>query len=215
MPEDNSYLNTRKSWDNRSKGHITRERQWRNIAFFSSATAVVAVAGLVWAGSQSRVVPFVIALDGDKPIALGRAEQITNTNKRLVASALFTWIQDLRTVTSDPEAQRRAIARVYSHIGQSTQAQAAISDWYRAGDPFVRARTETVAVNPKSVLPLTDQSMQIEWEEESRDSYGKLLTRKVWRGSFIIATVPPTDDRTARENPLGVYVTQATWTEVL
>jgi len=146
---------------------------------------------------------------------LGRAQQVTDADKRIVSSALFTWIQDLRTVTNDPEAQRRAIGRVYTHIAQSTQAQQAISDWYRSVDPFTRSRMETVAVNVKAVLPITDRSIQVEWEEETRDSYGKMLAKKTWRGSFVVATVPPADDRTARENPYGVYVTNASWTEVL
>jgi type IV secretory pathway TrbF-like protein len=36
-----------------------------------------------------------------------------------------------------------------------------------------------------------------------------------WKGYFGIALNPPKDERQARVNPLGVYVTSATWAKVL
>jgi type IV secretory pathway TrbF-like protein len=36
-----------------------------------------------------------------------------------------------------------------------------------------------------------------------------------WKGSFSIALNPPTDERLARINPLGVYVTNVSLAKVL
>ena len=36
-----------------------------------------------------------------------------------------------------------------------------------------------------------------------------------WKGYFSIALNPPKDERQARINPLGVYITNASWAKVL
>jgi type IV secretion system protein VirB5 len=164
---------------------------------------------------QSRVVPFVIALDGNRPVSLGQAQQVTEGDRRLVGSALFSWLQDLRNVTSDPIAQRRAIDRVYTHIAQGSQAQRAISDWYRASPPFERSRTATVSVEIRLILPVSDKTFQLEWMETTHDAYGAVKSRDAWKGSFVTAREVPTDEQILRQNPLGIYVVEANWNKVL
>jgi type IV secretory pathway TrbF-like protein len=36
-----------------------------------------------------------------------------------------------------------------------------------------------------------------------------------WKGSFTIAVNPPSDERLMRINPLGIYVTNVSWSRVL
>lgn len=51
--------------------------------------------------------------------------------------------------------------------------------------------------------------------ETSRDLYGTVKSIDHWKGSFTIALSPPTDERQARINPLGIYIMQASWSKVL
>jgi type IV secretion system protein VirB5 len=44
---------------------------------------------------------------------------------------------------------------------------------------------------------------------------GDVQSEQAWKGSFTIAVNPPTDEQLARVNPLGVYVTNASWSKVL
>src|SRR5258708_40289295 len=96
-----------------------------------------------------------------------------------------------------------------------TQAQTFISEYYRADPPLKRAQTDPVAVEVKSVLPTSDRTYEVEWMETCRDLYGTIKSTDHWKGSFTIALNPPTDERQARINPLGIYVTQVSWTKVL
>ena len=118
-------------------------------------------------------------------------------------------------VTTDGIAQRRAIDRVYAHIASGTNAQAFISEFYRNDPPFKRAQTGTVSVEVKSVLPTSDRSFEVDWIETSRDLYGNVNSTDHWKGSFTVALNPPTEERQARINPLGLYVTAASWAKVL
>ena len=212
----NPYLAARREWDERYGDLITRARNWRLMALTSSLVALAAVAGMAFLASRSRIIPFVVAIDSlGRPVATGLAEQATTADDRLRRATVLSWIEDLRTVTTDGIAQRRAIDRVYVHIANGSEAQAFVGEFYRNDPPQKRAQTETTSVDVKSVLPTSDRTVEVEWIETTRDLYGAVKGQERWKGAFTITVSPPSDERLARMNPLGVYVTNASWTRVL
>jgi type IV secretion system protein VirB5 len=212
----NPYLAARKEWDERYGEFITRARNWRTVALISGLVALLATGGLVWLTARSHVIPFVVLIDSlGRPVASRLAEQTTVGDDRLRRAVIQDWIESVRLVTTDGIAQRRAIERVYAHIASGSSAQAFISDFYRNDPPFKRAQTDTVSVEVKSVLPTSDRTFEVDWIETSRDLYGNVKSSDHWKGSFTIALNAPTEERQARANPLGVYVTAASWAKVL
>jgi type IV secretion system protein VirB5 len=212
----NPYLAARREWDERYGEFITRARNWRTVATISALVALLATGGMVWISSRSHVVPFVVLIDSlGRPVASGVAEQTSVGDDRLRRAVIQGWIENVRMVTTDGITQRRAIDRVYAQIASGTSAQAFISDFYRNDPPFKRAQTETVSVEVKSVLPTSDRTFEVDWIETSRDLYGSVKYTDHWKGSFTIALNAPTEERQARINPLGLYVTAASWAKVL
>ena len=212
----NPYLAARREWDERYGDLITRAKNWRLMAMISGLVALAAVAGMAFLSSHSRIIPFVVAIDSlGRPVASGLADQATTADDRLKRATVLSWIEDLRTVTTDGIAQRRAIDRVYAHIANGSQAQSFVSDFYRNAPPQQRAQSETTGVDVQSVLPTSDRTAEVEWIETTRDLYGAVKEQQRWKGAFTIAVSPPSDERQARVNPLGVYVTNASWTRVL
>src|SRR3954453_10605845 len=214
--EHNPYLVARREWDERYGDLISRARNWRTMALLSGLIALVATAGVVWLSVRSRVVPFVVLMDSlGRPVASGMAEQASTADDRLKRAEVLGWVENLRLVTTDAVAQRKAIDRVYAHIASGSPAQTFISEFYHSDPPFTRAQTDTVSVDVKSVLPTSDRTYEVEWIETARDLYGAVKSTDHWKGSFSIALSPPTDEATARKNPLGLYVTQTSWSRVL
>jgi type IV secretion system protein VirB5 len=212
----NPYLAARREWDERYGNLISRERNWRRMALLCGLTTLVAIGGIVRLSVRSQVVPFIVAIDSlGRTVASVPAEQATAMDDRLKRAALFNWVGDLRMVTTDGVAQRKAIDRVYSYIGAGSQAQTFISEFYRNTPPQKRAETETCSVEVRSVLPTSDRTLEVEWIEVTRDLYGAVKSQDHWKGSFTIAVTPPTDERQARINPLGIYVTNLSWGKVL
>jgi type IV secretion system protein VirB5 len=186
------------------------------MAFLSGLVALVATSGVVWLSVRSHVVPFVVLVDSlSRPVASGIAEQASVNDDRLKRASIFTWVENLRLVTTDGVTQRRAIDRVYAEIGNGTAAQTFISDFYRSNPPSKRAQTETVSVEVNSVLPTSDRTYEVEWVETTRDLYGALKATDRWKGSFSVVINPPQDERQARVNPVGLYITNASWARVL
>jgi type IV secretion system protein VirB5 len=212
----NPYLAARREWDERYGDLITRAKNWRLMAMISGMVALAAVAGMAFLSSHSRIIPFVVAIDSlGRPVASGLADQATTADDRLKRATVLSWVEDLRTVTTDGIAQRRAIDRVYAHIAGGSQAQSFVSDYYRNAPPQTRAQSETTGVDVQSVLPTSDRTVEVEWVETTRDLYGAVKGQQRWKGAFTIAVSAPSDEAQARVNPLGVYVTNASWTRVL
>ncbi len=213
---ENPYLSARREWDERYGNLITRERNWRLMALLCALSSLLTVAGLVYLSARTHIVPFVVAMDSlGRPIAAGPAEETTTADDRIKRATLYNWLGNLRLVTSDGIVQRKAIDRVYAYVASGSQAQAFISDFYRGDPPQKRAQTETVNIEVQSVLPTSDRTFEIEWTETTRDLYGTVTQRARWKAAFTIAINPPTDEATARVNPLGIYVTNASWGKLL
>lgn len=216
LGEYNPYLAARREWDERYGDQITRAKNWRTLAALSGIIALIATSGLIWMSVRSRVVPFVVLIDSlGRPVASGIAEQASGSDDRLRRASMFTWVESLRLVTSDGVAQRKAIDRVYAQIASGSAAQTFISDFYRSAPPATRAQTETVSVDVTSVLPTSERTFEVEWNETTRDLYGTVKATDRWKGSFSVVINPPTDERLARVNPVGLYITNASWSKVL
>lgn len=212
----NPYLAARREWDERYGDLVTRARNWRAMAFVAGVVSLIATSGMVYLSMRSRVQPFVVAIDSlGRPLAAALADQASTGDDRLKRATLFGWIDDLRMVTADGIAQRKAIDRVYAHIADGSQAQTFISDFYRGSPPQKRAQTETVSIDVNAVLPTSDRTFEIEWLETTRDLYGAVKKQEHWKGAFTISVNPPADESLARINPLGLYVTSASWSKVI
>lgn len=213
---ENPYLAARREWDERYGHLITRERNWRLMALLCALSSLLTVAGLIYLSARTHIVPFVVAMDSlGRPVAAGPAEQTTTADDRIKRATLYAWLENLRLVTSDGIAQRKAIDRVYASVASGSQAQAFISDFYRADPPQKRAQTETTSIEVQSVLPTSERTFEIEWAETTRDLYGTVTQRARWKAAFTIAINPLTDEITARVNPLGIYVTNVSWSKLL
>jgi type IV secretory pathway TrbF-like protein len=70
-------------------------------------------------------------------------------------------------------------------------------------------------VDVQSVLQDSEETFEVEWTETIRDLCAAAKEKLRWKGAFTIAINPPKDEGQAGVNPLGIYVTQASWSRVL
>src|SRR5499427_3727174 len=183
-PETSPYLAARREWDERYGNLITRAKNWRTAAFLALLIAIAETCGLIVLSMRAKTVPYVVAIDNlGRVLAAGPADQASRADDRLKRAALFQWMSDLRTVTTDGVAQRKAIDRVYSMIANGSPAQVEIGDFYRNDPPFDRAQKRTVEVDVKAVFPVSDRTYQVEWTEIVRGLSGQIESQDNWKGS--------------------------------
>lgn len=209
---DSPYLSARREWNERYGDYIARARNWRWAAFGALAVALVLAVGVAWQAAQSKVVPYVVEVDklGDAA-TVARADRAAPTDMRVIKAQLGAWIVDVRSVSSDPLAQKSALSRSYALTAAT--ATILLNDYYRQHSPFGQPRT--VAVSVDAVLPISKQTYQIQWSEDARDLQGRDLATTHWIASVTVAFDPPTDERGILSNPLGLYITGISWTQRL
>src|SRR6202166_4121819 len=171
------YLSARREWNERYGDYIARARSWRWAAFGAIAVALALAIGVVWQGAQSKVVPYVVEVDklGDA-VAVARADRAAPADVRVIKAQLAAWIVDVRSVSSDPLAQKAALSRSYATTAAT--ATLFLNDYYRQHSPFSQNRT--VAVSVDAVLPISNQTYQIQWSEDGRDLQGRALATTPW-----------------------------------
>ncbi|MEM1042935.1 MAG: type IV secretion system protein [Bacteroidota bacterium] len=192
------------------------KRNWQVAAFFAFAVLALAIAGLVTLAAQSRVVPYVVEVDRlGRASAIAPAEAVPAVADRVVIAALSAFVSNIRTVYADPVAQRDAVYRAYAYVGGDARTflEGYFSD--PQNDPRrlgkgARRSVEVVAVIPVPGAASGARTYRVTWNEtESSPQRGD--TERAWEGYLSVVVAPPTTTEGVERNPLGVFVTDLSW----
>ena len=213
-PHSAIYLAARREWNERYGSYIAQAHAWRLTALASIGVALVAVVGVVWIGTQNRIVPYVVQTDrlGDA-IAIRRADVSPPADPRLIRAQLARWVDDVRSVYVDVAAEKRVITEAYAMVDRNAASASALNDWFSHNDPFRRAQDDTVAVAVESVLPLSATTWRVEWREDTRGRQGALESSQQWQATVTVSISPPTEEAEILVNPTGLYVESFDWSQ--
>ncbi len=218
---DNPYLNARRTL-NEHNGAIIQSRQiWQAFALLSMMVTLGAVGGIIYIGSQSRFIPYVVEVDKlGQANAVNRADRAANVDERIVHATLAAFVRDMRMVSFDRNVQNDAIWRVFSMLQSSDPATTKITDYMKdpVTSPTKRAEEFSVGVEISSVLQQTHETWEVNWTEKVWNRQGVRVEQYRMRGLLTIYVVPPTSSTTEEEirrNPLGVYVRDFTWSRIV
>lgn len=146
----------------------------------------------------------------------------TTADPRVVRASLASFIASARLVTPDVSLQREAIFRVYAMLHTKDPAAQQMNEWYNGtkdSSPFAKAAKVTVTTDINSVLPVSTSSWQVDWQETTRDRDGALVGQPVhMRAVLTVYLEPPAttaQESAIQRNPLGIYVSNYNWQEVM
>ncbi len=209
---DSPFLAAKREWNERYGDYVAQARNWRLAALLALTAAVFLAAGTIWLSAQPKIVPYVVEVDKlGASIAVARADRAGTPDARIVRAALAQWISDARTVSTDPIAERAALTRAYAMV--ATTAKPFLDDWYRTHSPFVSGAHDSVVVSLDALLPQSPQTYQLQWTEEQRSLDGSPTATTHWIAQVAVGFNPPADEATILRNPMGIYITQLSWTQ--
>lgn len=188
---------------------------YRLLAVFLLLLDAGLVAVVVWQSAQTRIVPYVVRTDAwGNAVAFGPADRLAEPDRALKVHDLARWVRNVRTVSLDPELQRRLILDAYAYA--DGRAVALLNRWFRAHPPFARARRGSVTVQVTSVLalPEAERGWQVQWLETARDASGEVHREERWQALVTLAVDPPDRVEAVVTNPLGVHVVDFDWTRL-
>jgi type IV secretory pathway TrbF-like protein len=190
-------------------------RYLRALAFILVAVCAIAVHGAVSLARQSRIVPYIVEVDRlGQPLAYGRVEQMPPPDERLIRGEIARFVDAMRTVHTDPVAQNKLIDRGYAFTRSA--ARTYVDAFFSAprNNPHVLSREMIRLVSVRSVRRLAGSAStwEVQWEEYEVPVRGGQATVRAWQGTLRTAVVPPKDEQELFVNPLGLYVTDLSWT---
>jgi type IV secretory pathway TrbF-like protein len=217
---ENPYLNARRTWNDHTGGLAQSRRLWQLVALLNSMVVLAAVGGLSAANSQSKFVPYVVKVsDLGQPVSVAPADRAQPVDSRVVQAQVASFIDSARSITADVTIERRNVYRVYAMLEQGDAATIKMSEWFSTNPPMARAAIQTVEVQVTSVIPQSPTTWQVDWVETVRDRSGQPTEPPIRMRALVTVTVrAPTNQTTEemmRANPLGLYVSEYSWSKVV
>ncbi|WP_068084096.1 conjugal transfer protein TrbF [Novosphingobium rosa] len=196
-------------WDERIGSARVQARNWRLMAFGTLALASGLSLALIWQSLQSRVVPYVVAVDHlGEPQAIAPAETEYQPTDPQIAWFLSHFISDVRSRSLDPVLMRESWLRAYDYV--SPRGALFLGDYARGNDPFASAGEKTVSVTVTSVVRASPSSFQVKWVESAFERGAPTGTSR-WTAMLTVSLKPPRSPDILRRNPLGLYVDAVDW----
>lgn len=215
------YLNARRTWNSHVGSLIASRTLWQATALIGLLIVLAAVGGVVYIGSQSKFVPYVIEVNKlGEAMAVAPAAKAVQTDQRVIRASVAEFIVNARTVTPDIAMQRRAIFKVYALMNAgsaSTRKMTAYLNGSPETNPFKRAEKQTVNVEIASAIPQTATTWQVDWIETQRSRKGDVLGKPYRMRALLNVETRPMpgeiNEEQLRLNPLGIYITDYSWSK--
>ena len=221
----NPYLAAREEFVS-TFGDLARgKRNWQLAAFGLLALLGLVLAAYLRLSLGSRITPYVVEVDRlGQAVAFGPAEPLRATDQRVHVFTLGLLIHDLRTVSADPETQRDMLVAGYAFA--AGPARATLDAYFAdpAHDPRVLGRSVSRDVQITSVLRLpggggaagtAGKTWKVAWRETERPRVAGPVHAAAWEAYLTLEQHPPTTAEGLLRNPLGLYVTDLAWSEIV
>ena len=178
--------------------------------------ACIASAGVAYIGAQSKISPFVVAIDKmGSPIAIGKpvATSLSAINQRIVIAQVANWIWNARSILPDPDAQKMLIDKVYAMSSADTGKY--LNSYYTNHTPYLSDGT-VVRTTINSVLPVGGSTYELSWTE-SRSQPGFTAKTTKWKATVTVGQNPKIAEKpaVALNNPLGLFIKTLSWGPVV
>lgn len=216
VSNENPYLRGRREWNERYGDYIKQASTWRLIAIASSVISVVAVFGVIFIGSQSKITPYIIEVDKlGRSVTVGPSENINPNDERVVSANLADFVTNFRTIWGDTQTQRKLLLDAYKYIAPGSPAEKTISNYFRENDPFALSIKERRSVQIRSVIKIGNENWQIDWEEIRTTPTGAEISKEAFKALVQIKQIQPTAIEEIYKNPLGIYINEINFAKTI
>ncbi|ADU14138.1 conjugal transfer protein TrbF [Asticcacaulis excentricus] len=205
------YQKAAQIWDERIGTSQAQAANWRLMALGASVVSLCLAGGMIWLASQSRVTPYVVEVDSQGGVrAVAPAVETYQPTDAQVAWFLARFITNVRSLSIDPVLVRQNWLEAYAFA--TDRAAQALNAQAQANDPFAGIGERSVTVSILSVVRASPKSFQIKWKEQV---YSRGLPDKTtyWTGILNVQKSLPRREDVLRKNPLGLYVTDLSWSQ--
>ena len=210
------YLSARYAFEQLFGDLARGRRSWQSIALLTVLANLVLTAGFVRVVSQHTVVPYIVELD-----ALGEMRSVGRLGmqevpERAITATLKQFVHHIRTVPTDARLLNVRLRDARAHV--EGRAAETLMDALNQGREIMEGmlqRGDTRYVEEISsvlTVPGEEYLYRVAWREQVR--MGSDEYEEAYEGHFQLRLHAAETEDVLYANPLGIYVTDYTWTRV-
>lgn len=211
-PVETPYRRAQAEWDARMGSAVLSARSWRRIAFAGLAATALAVIGATAIALQQRTYVHVVEVDPQgQVLSVRAAERQWTPNEAQTAYHIGRFVRLVRSLPTDGVVLRENWLEAYRFL--TPQAAAQLTEIARQDDPFLSLGRVGRTVYIRSIIARSDNSYEVSWIERSTNGSGS-NTGEAYSGVFTVTTRPPRSADDIAVNPLGLLISDFSWSRV-
>ena len=205
------YLAGKRTLDARNRSEIQQKKFLAGVCVLSLLANGVQAYENLRNSAHSRLIPYVVQTDTqgriiNTEILKDRSVDENFSSQKTIKAEIANWVQDWRTVTNDLYAQKALAVKVFNMVDGQGEASPWLLNWYRAHDPVERSRKAHVEVMVKTIVPQSDSTYEVYWEEKEVNPTDSTTVVSRWRSVILISINPPKNESDVIKNRFGLYV---------
>lgn len=208
-PADTPYRRAQQEWDSRMGSAVLSARAWRGIAFGSLALAAILGASLTVVALQRRTFVHVVEVSPEGQVMNVRAaDGRWSPTEAQIAFHLGRFIRLTRSLPTDGVVLRENWLEAYRFL--TPQAAAQLTEIARQDDPFLSLGRVGRTIHIRSIVARSDHSWEVSWTERATNATGT-ADPQLYTGVFTVTTRPPRNSDEIANNPLGLLISDFSW----
>jgi type IV secretory pathway TrbF-like protein len=208
-PADTPYKRAQQEWDARMGSAVLSARSWRSIAFGALGLLGVSVVSLVVVALQQRTFVHVVEVSPEGQVMNVRAADGRWTaSEAQKAYHLGQFVRLVRSLPTDGVVLRENWLQAYRFL--TPQAAAQLTEIARQDDPFLSLGRVGRTVHIRSIIARSNNAWEVTWVERATNATGT-TDPEVYSGVFTLTTRAPRNADEIANNPLGLLISDFSW----
>jgi type IV secretion system protein VirB5 len=186
-------------------------RAWRRVCWGCFPLIGVLSLGLIAAMSRPAWLPYYVEVDrcGGDVRVVGPAPQTYTLPELAVKQTVSRFVEALRTIPTDQELLKLQWRRASHQV--TREGRTLLVQYEASFHPLLQQ--EPVAVHVLSVLPQTESTFSVRWEEQRYSAKLELQHTTTYRGLFTVQKHLPVTEDERQDAPLGIFFHQWSWSK--
>lgn len=209
---DTPYKRARQEWDRRMGAAVISARAWRMMAILGLALSAALALALTIVALQKRTFVHVVEVSPEGQVLNVRAASGEwRPTEAQTAYHLGRFVRLVRSLPTDGVVLRENWMEAYRFL--TPQAAAQLTEIARQDDPFLSLGRIGRTVHVRSIIARSDHSWEVSWIERETNATGA-PDGEAYSGVFTLTTRPPRNSEEIAANPLGLLISDFSWSRV-
>jgi type IV secretion system protein VirB5 len=209
---DTPYKRARQEWDRRMGAAVMFGRAWRMMALAGLGLSAALVGALTIVALQQRTFLHVVEVSPEGQVLNVRAIDGTwRPSEAQIAYHIGRFVRLVRALPTDGVVLRENWLEAYRFL--TPQAAAHLTEIARADDPFLSLGRVGRTIHIRSIIQRSDRSWEVSWIERETNVVSS-PDAQAYTGVFTVATRAPRNADEIAQNPLGLLISDFSWSRV-